>query len=84
MTTPTVTVYTAGPACQACTMTKRHLDRINVPYTEIPIDSDDAIPAAAFELGFAQAPIVCASVDGVEQAWDGYRPDRLNALRGAA
>lgn len=81
---PIVTVYTSGPGCQACTLTKKHLDRIGVQYTEIPISSDDEITEAALELGFSTAPVVCASVGGVESSWDGYRPDRLDALAGAA
>lgn len=77
---PIVTVYASGPSCMACTMTKRHLARRGIAFTEIPIDSDDAILAAAGELDLRTAPIVCASVDGAEQYWDGYRPDRIDAL----
>lgn len=50
----TVTVYST-PACQACTLTKRHLDRRGIPYTEQPLDGDNT--AAAVELGFTTAPI---------------------------
>lgn len=79
----TVTVYTA-PHCPACTMTKRHLDRRAIPYTEVSIDSDPGILAAAQELGLRQAPIVCAegglNGDQWAHAWDGYRPDRIDAL----
>ena len=74
------TVYTSGPSCMACTMTKRHLDRRKVPYTEVPIDSEPAIMDAVEELGLTTAPVVCVSVDGVESYWDGYRPDRIDAL----
>lgn len=80
MSAPVVTVYTSGPGCQACTATKKHLDRRGIAYTEVPIDSDDGIAAAAIELGFTTAPVVCAFVDGQEQAWDGFRPDRIDAL----
>lgn len=76
----TITVYTAGPSCQACTLTKRHLDRRGLAYTEEPIDGRDEILDAAAELGLTSAPIVCASVDGEEQYWDGYRPDRIDGL----
>ena len=79
-----VTVYTSGPSCAACRLTKRHLDRRGIDYTEVPIDSDDGILPAALELDLTTAPIVCASVDGVEQYWDGYRPDRIDALKSAA
>ncbi len=76
-----VTVYTSG-SCQACTMTKRHLARRGIDYTEVPIDSDPAIFESAQELDLRQAPIVCASVDGEERYWSGYRPDSIDALVG--
>jgi glutaredoxin-like protein NrdH len=76
-----VTVYTAGPSCMACRQTERHLGRRGITYTRIPIDSDPAILDAAYELDLSAAPIVCASVNGEERYWDGYRPDRIDALR---
>lgn len=75
-----VTVYTAGPSCMACTQTKRHLNRRGIPYTEIPIDADETTLPAILECGFTTAPVVCASVDGKETSWSGYRPDRIDAL----
>lgn len=75
-----VTVYTSGPSCMACTLTKRHLDRRGIPYAEVAIDSDDNILAAILELGYTTAPVVCASTSQGEQSWDGYRPDRIDAL----
>ena len=80
----TVTVYTSGPACQACRLTKRRLDQAGITFTEIPIDSDPNIVEAAQYLGLRTAPIVCASTDDGELCWDGYRPDRIDALKGAA
>lgn len=76
----TVTVYTSGPSCMACVQTKRHLDRRGIAYTEVAIGSDDGITAAAQELGLSTAPVVCASTADGEQYWDGYRPDRIDAL----
>jgi glutaredoxin-like protein NrdH len=61
-------------------MTKRHLNRRGIRFTEIPLDSDDQIYAAAEELDLKHAPIVCASTNGDEQIWDGYRPDRIDQL----
>ena len=76
-----VTVY-SSPACHACTLTKRHLDKRGIPYTEVLIDDD--VRAAAYELDITSAPIVCVSVDGVEGYWGGYRPDRLDEIARAA
>lgn len=82
MTTPSIiaTVYTAGAACMACALTKRHFERRGIAYTEVPIDSDDGIIDAINELGFTTAPVVCVATSAGEQSWDGYRPDRIDAL----
>jgi glutaredoxin-like protein NrdH len=64
----------------ACTLTKRHLDRRGIDYTEVSISSDDNILEAIQYLGFNTAPVVCASTPDGELAWDGYRPDRIDAL----
>lgn len=75
-----VTVYTSGPSCMACRQTKRHLDNRGIPYTELPIDSDDKILDAINELGFTTAPVVCVTTTDGDQSWDGYRPDRIDTL----
>lgn len=77
-----VTVYTTGPGCQACRMTKKRLDQNGITYTEVPIHDDDR--EAIDYLGFRTAPVVCASTPTGETSWDGYRPDRIDALRGVA
>ena len=77
----TVTVYTA-PSCMACKQTMRHMDKRGIRYTQVPLDSDDRNFDAAHELDLKQAPVVCAHTDAGEQYWDGYRPDRIDALVG--
>lgn len=77
-----VTVYTAGPSCQACTMTKRHLARRGIDFTEVPIGGDDNILDAINELDLSTAPVVCVSDGGGERYWDGYRPDLLDSIGG--
>jgi glutaredoxin-like protein NrdH len=62
-------------------MTKKHLARRGIPYTEIPIN-DAGVLEAIHELDFHTAPVVCAATTAGEQAWDGYRPDRIDALAG--
>lgn len=78
--TVTVTVYTSGPSCMACTLTKRHLDRRGIAYTEVQIAEDPGTLDAITYLGFGTAPVVCAATADGEQSWDGYRPDRIDAL----
>lgn len=77
----TVTVY-VKPNCPGCALTKSHLAKLGIAFTEEPID--DQVREAALELDLSSAPIVCANVGGVEQFWSGFRPDRISALVGAA
>lgn len=82
----TVTVYTA-PGCPGCNMTKRHLARLverGAPLVVEEKPMDDLDREAAIECGMTTAPVVCASTPSGEQMWDGYRPDRLDALARAA
>jgi glutaredoxin-like protein NrdH len=70
-----VVVYTK-PACIPCKLTKKHLDKLGVAYKTAPLDGDilkDAIAA-----GITAAPLVFAN----GAIWGGYRPDRLDALKG--
>jgi len=67
-----VVVYTK-PNCGGCIGTKRHLDRLGIPWSEAPIED---IHALAVEQGISAAPVVVAG----EQMWGGYRPDRIDAL----
>ncbi|OIN80759.1 glutaredoxin domain-containing protein [Mycobacterium malmoense] len=79
MTAPAVTVYTAGPGCAACNATKRHLERCGIAYEELPADEPDTREALIY-LGFTSAPVVVAVTGDRETAWQGYRPDRIDAL----
>lgn len=72
----TVTVYTK-PNCPACTLTKRHLDKLGVPYREAHVEE---VYHAAKDRGITAAPVVQAGPD----MWGGYRPDRIEALVAAA
>lgn len=76
---PTVTVYTTGPGCQSCKLTKMHLNRRGIPYTEVRIDTDDTAAAKINQLGFTgtSAPVVTV---GEDQSWNGYRPDKIDGL----
>ena len=76
-----VTVY-SKPNCQACNLTKSHLAKLGIAFSEEPID--DQVREAAMYLDLSSAPIVCANVGGVERFWSGFRPDRISALVGAA
>lgn len=70
-----VTVYTKT-VCPQCIATKRRLDTLGVPYTEINIEHDEKAYKRVVEMGFSAAPVVVAGDD----AWSGFRHERLGAL----
>lgn len=89
MTALTITVFIppkggAKAKCAACEQTKRHLTKREIPFTEAIIDGFLVKEVEA--LGMTQAPIVrVTNAEGeVVEQFDGYRPDRLDALAVAA
>ena len=70
-----ITVYST-PSCQQCRMTKKHLERNGLDYTEVDITKDNAAREYVMKQGFIQAPIVDLG-DG--EIFSGFRPDRLDA-----
>lgn len=77
-----VTVYTTGPRCQRCALTRRCLDVAGISYREIDITQEANAPARQYltdDLGYTEAPVVM--VDGeTENHWSGFRPDLINRL----
>lgn len=77
-----VAVYTTGPACVQCRLTRRRLDEAGIRYTEIDLTLDANAAARDYvtdELGHSQAPVVI--VDGEpEHHGSGFRPDRIDYL----
>lgn len=75
----TITVYTTGPSCMQCTMTKRALTKAGVPFVEV--DDIGNKPAVLEyiqdELGYGQAPVVVASD---EDHWAGFQPEQINRI----
>lgn len=86
--TPIVTVY-SNPGCQPCAATKRWLAQHDIPFDDINLQADiephgaGANLEAARALGYREAPIVIASLDGVpgnELHWSGFNPNELAKL----
>jgi len=77
----TVTIYTTGPDCMACRMTKRAMDKAGITYTEVDLRRDPAAQAyVTDELGHSTAPVVIVE-DGTDQHhWSGFRPDAIKNL----
>lgn len=80
-----VTVYTTGPGCFRCKMTKDIMDKKGVAFTEVDIRENAAAREyITAELGYTEAP-VCVVEDGTgEDHWSGFRPDHIERLARAA
>ncbi|MDR7184626.1 glutaredoxin-like protein NrdH [Microbacterium trichothecenolyticum] len=74
----TVTVYTTGPSCQRCKLTKDVLKSKGVPFIEVDIREHPAAREYVVdELGYAEAPVVV--VDDNDH-WSGFRPDQIDRI----
>lgn len=73
----TVTVFTTGPACQMCRMTKLHMKRKGISFEEVRLDEAPDLADKVRELGFTMAPVVLVNDEDV---WDGYRSDAIDQL----
>ncbi|WP_432482624.1 glutaredoxin domain-containing protein [Kineococcus esterisolvens] len=77
-----VTVY-SQPACQPCRATKRLLEAEGIPFVEVDTSTDPDVAAALIALGHTTSPVVTVT-DGEsvqDQRWEGFRPDRIRALK---
>ena len=76
-----LTIYTTGPTCIRCTMTKKVLNKKGIDYTEVDIRNNPAAREYITEdLGYTEAP-VCIIEDGTNQNhWSGFRPDLIEKL----
>ena len=76
----TVTVYTTGPTCQRCKLTKDVLTRKGVSFTEVDIREQSAArDYVVDELGYTEAPVV---VVDEHDHWSGFRPDQIDRVAG--
>ncbi len=78
-----ITVYTTGPSCAKCSLTKKALDAAGITYEEVRLDLDPAAAAAikAEVLGAADGRLVAPVVrDGLTgDLWSDFRRDRIAA-----
>jgi glutaredoxin-like protein NrdH len=70
-----VTVYTKNN-CVQCDATKRHLDKLSIPYETININDNPEALDNLISLGYRSAPVVVADND----SWAGYMPDKIDKL----
>ena len=73
-----ITVYTTGPSCARCTLTKNVLTTKGIEYDEVNIrDNEDARAYVVDDLGYTEAPVVVVTD---EDHWSGFRPDHINRI----
>jgi glutaredoxin-like protein NrdH len=66
------------PGCQPCRATRRKLQQLGVPFTEV---SADMHLGYLRSLGYASAPVIEVDCGGGATAhWSGYRPDLILEL----
>lgn len=74
------TVYTTNN-CQPCKMTKRHLDKMGLEFSEINIVENPEALAQLKAMGYTSAPVV---VSATGESWSGFNPTKLNSLKESA
>lgn len=80
-----VTVYTTGPSCMRCTMTKRVLAQKGIDFAEVDIRQvDGAREYVVEELGYSEAPVVVVEDGTGQDHWSGFRPDQIERVASQA
>lgn len=76
--TEQITVYTTGPSCARCTLTKNVMTSKGIAFVEVNIRENEAARAyVAEDLGYTEAPVVVVSD---EDHWIGFRPDNIDRI----
>ncbi|MBK0347868.1 glutaredoxin family protein [Aerococcaceae bacterium zg-ZJ1578] len=74
-----VTVY-GKPGCTQCEYTKKYLTDMGTPfnYVDVTIDTEAFEEVKAY--GYLGFPVV--AINSLDDSWGGFRPDKLEELRG--
>lgn len=75
----TITLYTT-PRCSQCRMTRLKLGKLGLAYETVDLSKSPMDMAAVKELGYSQAPVVIAHIDGQDWHFSGFRPDMLDEI----
>lgn len=76
-----ITVYTKSN-CMQCEMTKRYMEMENIEFSVVDVEQDEMAIKMLVLHGYQGVPVV--AVDGFDNSWSGFRPDRLEELKGVA
>lgn len=77
----TVTVYSTGPSCARCTMTKSALAKRGVPFIEVDLREQPAAREYVTEdLGYTEAPVVVVEDGTGQDHWSGFRIDQIERV----
>ncbi len=80
-----VTVYSTGPGCVQCTMTKKEFVAKGVEFVEVNVHENAAALAyVQDELGYMAAPVVVVEDGTGQDHWSGFRPDQINRIAALA
>lgn len=74
--TTQVTVYHIGPACVQCNQTKKVMDKLGIPYTEVDLREHPEISKKFTDAGYKTAPIVTAG----DLTWAGFKLEMIKGL----
>jgi glutaredoxin-like protein NrdH len=74
-----ITVYTTGPACNKCNLTKSQLSKAGLAFTEVRIDEDPAAREMLLARGYSVAPVV--HVAATDDWWGDFRIDKIRELK---
>ncbi len=77
-----VTIYTTGPQCAQCMLTKKVLAASGISYTDVDLRDADNVAARDYvtdDLGYSQAPVVVVD-DEPQNHWSGFRDDLIRDL----
>jgi glutaredoxin-like protein NrdH len=73
-----ITIYTTGPTCMQCRLTKTALTTAGLGFEEIDVrQAPDALDYIQDELGYTQAPVVVVTD---EDHWCGFQPDQIHRI----
>ncbi|AOZ61398.1 NrdH-like glutaredoxin [Mycobacterium phage DrHayes] len=73
-----LTIYTTGPECYKCKLTKDAFDKAGVAYAEVRLDqADESVAAKFIAAGHAHAPVVVD--EHTNTMWSDFRRDMITA-----